>query len=248
MDKEILKAKFYFCFRTLEEIQNLIDYLLSLKNKTKLIFPKKYLIDKIFYTKTKEHFKISYGNKAIEINGQDLKELFISLIYVKYLYFKNWKDMEIHNKYIWLAKIEDDSDIDSVIGITDNFNIGDNKIDFSKSTGEIFYFQIKEIIPQRFNKELIILGNLDLEDLRKKILSRYGNIQDKLFYVFYLRDFKKIDLNLIKNSNIDKNFLKHVILIGKPLSEENQFSSINFFIIHGRWIMNNIERPDYVQF
>jgi len=244
MDKEILKAKFSFCFKTSEEIQNLFDYLLSLKNKTKLTVPKKYLVDKIFHTKTKEHFKISYGNKAIEINGQDLKELFISLIYVKYLKnLEKWRDLEIYNKYIWLAKLEDDSYIDSVIGITDNFNKSDNKIDFSKNMGVVFYFQIKEITSQRSNKRLIILEDLDLEDLQKKILSKYGDIQNNLFYVFYLRDFKKIYLNLIKDSNIDKEFLKHMILIGKELS-----THVKFFIIHGGWIINNFKRIDYVQF
>jgi hypothetical protein len=244
MDKEILKAKFIFCFKTSEEIQNLFDYLLSLKNKTKLTILKKYLVDKIFHTKTKEHFKISYGNKAIEINGQDLKELFISLIYVKYLKnLKKWGDLEIYNKYIWLAKLEDDSYIDSVIGITDKFNESDNKIDFSKNMGAVFYFQIKEITSQRSNKRLIILEDLDLRDLQKKILSKYGDMQNNLFYVFYLRDSKKIDLNLIKDSNIDKKFLKHMILIGKELSMH-----VKFFIIHGGWIINNFKRIDYVQF
>jgi hypothetical protein len=255
MDKEIIKSKFWFSFRKTEDAQTLFNELLLkalihkypiLKNKFILPIDGKTITEAIFGLNNKDQIKIEFKsrNDSIMINGQDFKELFIALIYARFLRgLKKWGDVDFTNKNVVLVKAEDDSDIDFVIAAVDQFQIDSNKIDFSKSYGVMFYSQIKEYYEDNTSEVNIleIQQIFNFKNFMKKLLEKYGNIE-RLFFIVFIRSFEKIDSKTIVKDNLEKEILKRCIFIGPLLFLDKNVlfnDGFEFFVIHGSSLVNN---------
>jgi hypothetical protein len=255
MDKEIIKSKFWFSFRKTEDAQTLFNELLLkalihkypiLKNKFILPINGKTITEAIFGLNNKDQIKIEFKsrNDSIMINGQDFKELFIALIYARFLRsLKNWGDVDFTNKNVVLVKAEDDSDIDFVIAAVDRFQIDSNKIDFRKSDGVMFYSQIKEYYEDNTSEVNIleIPQIFNFKNFMKKLLEKYGNIE-RLFFIVFIRSFGKIDFKTIVKDNVEKEILKRCIFIGPLLFLDKNVlfnDGFVFFVIHGSSLVNN---------
>jgi hypothetical protein len=255
MDKEIIKSKFWFLFRKTEDAQTLFNELLLkalihkypiLKNKFILPIDGKTITEAIFGLNNKDQIKIEFKsrNDSIMINGQDFKELFIALIYARFLRgLKKWGDVDFTNKNVVLVKAEDDSDIDFVIAAVDQFQIDSNKIDFSKSYGVMFYSQIKEYYEDNTSEVNIleIQQIFNFKNFMKKLLEKYGNIE-RLFFIVFIRSFGKIDSKTIVKDNLEKEILKRCIFIGPLLFLDKNVlfnDGFEFFVIHGSSLVNN---------
>jgi len=246
MDKEIIKSKFWFSFQKEKDTQMLFDELLLkalvhkypiLKNQFTLPVNNKIITEAIFSLNNKDQIEIKFKSRdSIIINGQDFKELFISLIYARFLRsLKNWGDVDFVNKNVVLVKCEENSDIDFVIAAVDQFQVNSNKIDFSKSDGVVFYCQIKEYYEYKSNtSELNILEIPQIfgfKEFSEQILKKYGNIE-RLFFIVFIRSFIKIDSTNSGNDSVGNEILKRCIFIGSPLflniSNKNIFFNNGF--------------------
>ena len=263
MIKEIIKSKFWFSFQKEKDTQTLFDELLLkalvhkypiLKNQFTLLINNKMITEAIFSLNNKDQIKIKFKSRdSIIINGQDFKELFISLIYARFLRsLKNWGDVDFTKKNIVLVKVEEDSDIDFVIAAVDRFQIDSNKIDFSKSDGVMFYSQIKEYYEDNTSEVNIleIPQIFNFKNFMKKLLEKYGNIE-KLFFIVFIRSFGKIDFKTIVKDNVEKEILKRCIFIGSPLFFDKNVlpnDGFVFSIIHGSDLVNNKDILSIVKF
>jgi len=254
MIKEIIKSKFWFSFRKTEDTQMLFNELLlkALMYKypiNKFILPinNKMITEAIFGLNSKDQLEINYKsrNDSIMINGQDFKELFIALIYARFLRsLKNWEDVDFTNKNVVLVKAEEDSDIDFVIAAVDQFQVDSNKIDFRKSDGILFYSQIKEYYEYENNTSesniLEIPQIFDFEKFSEKIFKKYGDIET-LFFIVFIRSFTKIDFKTIVKDNVEKEIFKKCIFIGSPFLNKNVLPNDGFvfFVIRGSDLVKN---------
>ena len=164
----------------------------------------------------KESDKIHLNRTSTLINGQRLRELFVTTIFAKYLdnleYYDNHR---VKDNMVFIGYTETDTGTDTAIFITKNaLLVQDGNYFFRAIAGKsslCLYIQVKEYYQYKdFQQKIIYPKSFDINNLNVDKLKSY----DELILV-YIRSFCNLNFNEIKK-DLKKNGLsdKHIILIG----------------------------------